>query len=161
MSRHVTKTLACPHCEGAEENLRSLDEERIQCIACDRVFWVFVSMESDPSFIILTADPNKPDGITLGLEVSTSADEPELEEARRQVRDLQQRLELALAENEGLRGKIYEEVMNLLRRSRHFTEAAQESSSGCSRIVREKLNSELEAKETIIQLVAALQNGQQ
>ena len=52
MSRYATDTLACPHCEGTEENLRSLDEERIQCIACGQTFWAFVTMDEDPPFIV-------------------------------------------------------------------------------------------------------------
>ena len=116
-------------------------------------------MDDDPSFIVIASNPSL-DQIALGVKISTSASESELEEARAQARDLQQKLDLAIAENKGLRDKIYGEVMSLLRRSRDYTEAAQESSSGCSRIVREKLMSELDAKKTIIQLVEALQRGQ-
>ena len=159
MKREAGELLVCPHCRETQEAVILLDEERVQCISCGQPFWAFVTMDDAPSFIVMASDPSL-DQIALGVEISTSASESELDEARAQARDLQQKLDLAIAENKGLRDKIYGEVMSLLRRSRDYTEAAQESSSGCSRIVREKLMSELEAKKTIIQLVEALQRGQ-
>ena len=81
MKREAGELLVCPHCRETQEAVILLDEERVQCIGCGQPFWVFVTMDDAPSFIVMASDPSL-DQIALGVQISTSASESELEEAR-------------------------------------------------------------------------------